>query len=184
MGNIMATQAYNIDTEWANGNKREIAEFDSSQEECTKEQTICKEKKSNKREIAEFDSSQEECSKGQTLFKEKSSSKREIAEFDSSQELDSGCEPKQKVCKVENNEAKKLKTQDKNETNKEKKDEKDEIEEEKIENKPSPKKDDGQDDLMDIMLCAICSEIMHNCVWYKPNFIFNLIFLDKKLNIP
>lgn len=175
MANIMATQAYNIDTEWTNGNKREIAEFDSSQEECSKEQSICKEKKSNKREIAEFDSSQEECCKGQTLFKEKSSNKREIAEFDLSQELDSVCEPKPKVCKIENNEAKKLKTQDKIEATKEKKDE-DEIEGEKIENKPSPKKDDGQDDLMDIMLCAICSEIMHNCVWYKRNFILNVFF--------
>lgn len=38
--------------------------------------------------------------------------------------------------------------------------------EEKLEKKPEAQVNKpNDDDLIDIMLCAICNEIMHNCVW-------------------
>lgn len=78
--------------------------------------------------------------------------KREIVEVDdSSQEWDSSEEI-----------AKKLKSDDT-----EPKESKKEVTDvEKLEKKPEPQVNKlNDDDLIDIMLCAICSEIMHNCVW-------------------
>jgi len=85
--------------------------------------------------------------------------KRELVEVDSSQEWDAcempppgGAVKKSKTCDDDKGVLKKLDEDDG---------------EEKIEKKPEPipKAQQDDNDLIDIMLCAICSEIMHNCIW-------------------
>lgn len=80
--------------------------------------------------------------------------KRELIETDSSQE--GSCELPQ----VKNDSAaKKIKIVDEKKIN--------DYDEDKVEKKPSPKYESTHDanDLTDIILCTICHDIIHNCIW-------------------